>query len=94
MKTDTPSVPVKRVSQEIIQCIMVGLTLRDYAVIQAIVRNRETPMTRQDIEESTGLDKSVVSRSTERLVRMKLITRDKKHEIGGSKRRAAKYFLA
>jgi len=84
---------VKRIPVDIVQCIVIGLTLRDYAVIQALVRNRETPMSRQDIEEATGLDKSVVSRSTERLVEMKILSRDKAHPVGGSKRRAAKYSL-
>jgi len=84
---------VKRIPVDIVQCIVIGLTLRDYAVIQALVRNRATPMSRQDIEEATGLDKSVVSRSTERLVEMKILSRDKKHPVGGSKRRAAKYSL-
>jgi predicted transcriptional regulator len=50
-------------------------------------------MSRQDIEEATGLDKSVVSRSTERLVEMKILSRDKAHPVGGNKRRAAKYSL-
>jgi len=85
---------MKRIPQDIVQCIVTGLTLRDYAVIQAFVRNREIQMTRQDIEEVTGLDKSVVLRSTQRLVGLRLITRNKRHEVGGPHHRAAKYFLA
>jgi len=84
---------VKRIPLDIVQCIVIGLTLRDYAVIQSFVRNRETPMSRQDIEEATGLDKSVIERSTERLVGLKILSRDKAHPVGGSKRRAAKYSL-
>ncbi len=85
---------MKRIPQDLTQSIVLGLTLRDYAVVQALVRNRATPMSRQDIEEATGLDKSVIERSTKRLVEMKLLSRDKAHPVGGSKRRAAKYSLA
>lgn len=68
-----------------------GLTLRDYAVLTALVRNPKTPMSRQDIERATGLCEAVVSRSTERLVGLNLISRDKDHPVGGHLRRAARY---
>lgn len=84
---------MKRIPVDIVQCIVIGLTLRDYAVIQSLVRNRETPMSRQDIEEATGLDKSVIERSTKRLVGLKILSRDKAHPVGGSIHRAAKYLL-
>lgn len=85
---------MKQVPKDLLQCIVIGLTLRDYAVLSALVMNRSTPMTRQDIEASSGLSEAVVWRSTKRMVEMKLIARDKKHEVGGSRHRAAKYFLA
>lgn len=84
---------MKRIPLDIVQCIVIGLTLRDYAVVHALVCNRETPMSRQDIEEATGLDKSVIERSTKRLVGLKILSRDKAHPIGGSIHRAAKYLL-
>lgn len=75
------------------RAIKIGLTLRDYAVLLALVHNSPTPMSRQDIEAVTGLDPAVVSRSTERLVGLNMISRDKKHPVGGNTRRAAKYSL-
>lgn len=81
------------IPQAISKAVNQGLTLRDYAVLLALVANPRTPMTRQDIEEATGLCAAVVSRSTKRLVEMDLISRDKKHPVGGQLRRAAKYTL-
>ncbi len=73
------------------EAIHQGLTLRDYAVLVALIKNPRTPMSRQDIEQATGLDKSVVSRSTKRLVGLKLISRDRNHVVGGNLNRAARY---
>lgn len=84
---------MKKIPTAITQAITQGITLRDYAVLVALVTNANTPMTRQDLEGVTGLGESVVRCSTKRLVAMELISRDKKHEVGGSRRRAAKYLI-
>lgn len=82
---------MKPIPHAISRAVTQGLTLRDYAVLLALVSNPRTPMTRQDIEEVTGLHPAVVSRSTKRLVELGMISRDKNHPVGGSLRRAAKY---
>ncbi len=84
---------MKSIPKEITRCVLIGLTLRDYAVLLAVIHNKQ-PMSRQDLEIATGLHESVVRRSTIRLREMKIIKRDKDHPVGGDKHRAAKYVLA
>lgn len=83
---------MNRIPAALAKAIVQGLTIRDYAVLVALVSNKE-PMTRQEIEEATGLDKSVVVRSTIRLYEMGIVARDRGHVVGGSVDRASRYSL-
>lgn len=84
---------MKPIPEQLTRCVQDGLTLRDYAVLVALIQNKR-PMSRQDLEVATGLHEAVVRRSTIRLREMKIIKRDKDHPVGGDKHRAARYVVA
>lgn len=84
---------MKHIPEEITRCVVIGLTLRDYAILLAMIQNKR-PMSRQDLEIATGLHEAVVRRSTIRLREMGIIKRDKDHPVGGDKHRAARYVVA
>lgn len=69
-----------------------GRTLGDYAVLQALAVNAK-PMTRQDLEQVTGMLENAVRLTTDRLIRLDLIQRDKTPQKGGGTKNAAKYTL-
>jgi len=83
---------MKRIPEALSRAVARGLTLRDYAVLVALVANK-TPMTRQQLEEATGLDETAVLRATARLCEFDLIAPDKKLVVGGAKDRAAKFSI-
>jgi hypothetical protein len=83
---------MKRIPEGLSRAVAQGLTLRDYAVLVALVANK-TPMTRQQLEEATGLEESAVCRATARLCEFDIIAPDKKPVVGGAKDRAAKFSI-
>jgi predicted transcriptional regulator len=83
---------VKRIPDALLRAVSQGLTLRDYAVLVALVTNK-APMTRQQLEEATGLEDSAVLRSTVRLRELDLVKTDKTLVVGGNKGRAAKFSI-
>jgi predicted transcriptional regulator len=79
-----------KIPKQIERAIEMGLSLRDYALLVTMISNNK-PLTRQEMEELTGFDASVIIRSTEKLSKLNIIYPDKKPVVGGSKDRAAKY---
>jgi DNA-binding MarR family transcriptional regulator len=68
-----------------------GLTLLDFAIVTAL--ETSPPMSRSEMEQLTGASAATVSRATVRLRERGLIATDRKHPVGGPKKREARYFL-
>lgn len=68
-----------------------GLSLLDYAIL--LVLSSKSNLSRSDMESLTGMGESAVRRSTIRLRERGMIASDRKHPIGGAKKREARYSL-
>jgi len=69
-----------------------GLTLLDFAIIGELEK-WNTPLSRSSLETLTGASEPTIRRATIRLRERGMIATDRKHPVGGPKRREARYFL-
>lgn len=68
-----------------------GLSLLDYAIVREL--EMRPPMSRSEMEKLTGASEPTIRRATIRLRQRGMIATDRKHPVGGAKRREARYFL-
>jgi predicted ArsR family transcriptional regulator len=68
-----------------------GYYLMDFAIL--LLLGKKDKMSRAEMEAATGMNETAVRRSTIRLSERGVIQADKKHQVGGAKKREARYSL-
>lgn len=68
-----------------------GLSLLDYAIIREL--EISPSMSRSEMEKLTGASEPTIRRATVRLRERGMVATDRKHPVGGPKKREARYFL-